>query len=314
MIKSKYKIRAKGRKRRESHWGGQRSRAPHSPAGPEQISPLWQVLRRQCVQCPPGPASWRSPALPSAPPCWGAGGPRGPEVSRPESSQLASWSAWCRCPGPAGNDRAIREERQRTLMGTGKVSGEGPVGQQEVSLLWGCGDFGQGTHRAGTGQVPQGGRAPAVSKGALFVALMSLCYTTRSVSLMEDSCQFSGAFSYPNPCSVLFLQGWRGKRQTSTSRRQKVITHLIFLPAYFGTKGRVLSPTAASWLRPAPQPGAATTETLQFPQDAAKQLPQPTPSISHPPTRPNSSSCPHLSSPCTTTSSTGAASFTSLSL
>lgn len=124
MIKSQYKIRAKGRKRRESHWGGQRSRAPHSPAGPEQISPFWQVLRRRCVQCPPGPASWRSPALPSAPPCWGAGGPRGLEVSRRESSQLASWSAWCRCPGPAGNDRAIREERQRTLKWTGKVSGE----------------------------------------------------------------------------------------------------------------------------------------------------------------------------------------------
>lgn len=79
-------------------------------------------------------------------------------------------------------------------MGTGKVSGEGPVGQQEVSLLWGCGDFGQGTHRAGTGQVPQGGRATAVSKGALFMALMLLCYNTVSVSPMEDSCPFSGTF------------------------------------------------------------------------------------------------------------------------
>lgn len=63
MIKSKYKSRAKGR-RRESHWGGQQNRAPRSPAGPERVPPLSRVLHHQCVQCPSGPASWRLPALP----------------------------------------------------------------------------------------------------------------------------------------------------------------------------------------------------------------------------------------------------------
>lgn len=119
------------------------------------------------------------------------------------------------------------------------------------------------------------------------------CHITILRQLYGEQVAHSNAFRNQakslSTFSSMPAERWSGKRQIYISSRQReVSTCLVFSPAC-----SALSSTAANQHRPILQLGTATTGTVWFPQDAAKQLLQPTPSIPDPHAGTISSS-PHL--------------------